>query len=71
MKTASGLALAALAASASAAPHNVWHKPSGTAVDARSPKAVAAAATPTIYMCGDSTMAKGGGGSGTQGTALS
>lgn len=27
-------------------------------------------ATPTVYLAGDSTMALGGGGSGTQGTSL-
>lgn len=49
-----GLVLLALAACA-------WAAPAGTATEA------AAARVPTVYLCGDSTMAENGGGSGTQG----
>lgn len=77
MKNTSGLVLATLAASVSAAPFNHWTggNPSSDAPVTASnvvvaPNAVARAAssTPTVYMCGDSTMALGGGGTGTQGT---
>ncbi|RAL62444.1 hypothetical protein DID88_005010 [Monilinia fructigena] len=100
MKTTSGLVLATLAASASAAPFNHWFggKPQwgppstaptestsyttgvATAPDTSSSAAAssvvagssakvfaAASSSPTVYMCGDSTMALGGGGTGTQG----
>ncbi|CAD6447914.1 d85510e3-44a0-432a-9395-338215c8df51 [Sclerotinia trifoliorum] len=64
MKTTSELLLAILASAAHAVP---FSHVTPTAVDSRAEVRAAAAASPTVYMCGDSTMALGGGGTGTQG----
>ncbi|KAI9650659.1 hypothetical protein NHQ30_000679 [Ciborinia camelliae] len=71
MKTTSGFVLATLAASASASPFNPywagsWGSPS-SASSSSSSAVAAAKSSPTVYMCGDSTMALGGGGPRTQG----
>lgn len=47
-----------------------WHQATGASLIPKDPAtgtAEAVARVPTVYLCGDSTMAPGGGGSGTQG----